>query len=507
MTKYIFLVSGARHMTKEYILGIDQGSTGSKVMVVDKAGEVVCSAYRRIESYYPEEGWLEHDPAEIWESVRECLAEVAGQFDLTKIRALGITNQRETTILWERATGRPLTPAVSWQCTRSAKIVARWEPFADEILEKTGLINNTYFSASKIVWLFENDPSLQERAERGEICFGHINTWILWKLTGGKAFLTDSANAGRTMFFDVRKNVYDGALMEKMGIPASILPEVLPCDAHFGMATEPKEVFAEPVPVMASIGDQMSALFGQACFRRGEAKCTIGTCLNLVTYTGRYEAPKNGLLPAIAANRGGELTYELEGGVYVAGSVNEWLIEQLCIASSPQEIGALAQEVASTNGVYFVPAFQGLGAPHWNVNARALIIGLSKFHDKRHICRAAMESIALQTNDVVETLKNEYGLAISTLRVDGGVAKSDFVLQLFADIIGCRIERPKNTDRTPMGAVYMAGLASGLWRDTDEVASLWKPDRTYEPHLPAAEREALIGGWKEAVKRSFDWAK
>lgn len=494
-------------MDGEYILGIDQGSTGSKVLVVDRAGEVVCSAYRRIESYYPHEGWLEHDPEEIWASVRDSLLEAAGKFDFSRIRAVGITNQRETTILWERATGRALTPAISWQCARSSRIVERWAPFADEILEKTGLLCNAYFSASKIAWALESDPALRARAERGEICFGTVNTWILWKLTAGRAHLTDTSNAGRTLLFDVRERRWDAPLMEKMGIPPQILPEVRPCDASFGLAVEPREAFRRPVPVLASIGDQMSALFGQACFERGQAKCTIGTCLNLVTYTGRCEPPTDGILPAIACDSSGELTYELEGGVYVAGSINEWLTGQLGIAGSPGEVDALAMQVESSGGVYFVPAFQGLGAPHWNPGARALIIGLSRFHDKRHICRAAAESIALQTNDVVETLKSRFGLDIGTLRVDGGVARSDFVLQCFADILNCRIERPRNTDRTPMGAVYLAGLASGLWRDRAEIRDLWKLDRAFTPSMDQARRDELLAGWREAVRRCLDWVR
>lgn len=494
-------------MEGAYILGIDQGSTGSKVMVVDRRGEVVYSAYRKIESYYPQEGWLEHDPEEIWASVRDGLTEVAGNFDFSQLRAIGITNQRETTILWERATGRALTPAISWQCARSSDIIAQWAPFSDEILEKTGLLSNVYFSASKIAWLLKQQPDLRKRAERGELCFGNINTWILYKLTGGKVHLTDSSNAGRTLLFDVRKNRWDAELIAKMDIPPQLLPEVLPCDAFFGYAVEPREVFSQPIPIMASIGDQMSALFGQACFKRGEAKCTIGTCLNLVTYTDKFEPPTDGILPAIAVNRSGVLTYELEGGVYVAGSINEWLTDQLGIVSGPQEIDALAKQVESTGGVYFVPAFQGLGAPHWNPGARALIIGLSRFHDKRHICRAAVESIALQTNDVVETLKKRFGLDIHTLKVDGGVAKSDFVLQCFADILNCRIERPRNTDRTPMGAVYLAGLASGLWHDTDELRTLWALDKAFEPRMDPAERSELLTGWREAVKRSLNWVR
>ena len=494
-------------MEGQYILGIDQGSTGSKVLIVDNKGELVCSAYRKIESYFPDDGWLEHDPINVWESVRDCLIEASKEFDFSQVRAVGLTNQRETTILWDRKTGEPLTPAVSWQCTRSQDIINRWAPMADEIMETTGLINNTYFSASKIVWLLENYPGLRERCEKGEVCFGNINTWILWNLTGGKSHLTDSSNAGRSMFFNVAKNQWSDELIAKMGIPPQILPGVLPCDGDFGMAVAPAEAFKKPVPVMASIGDQMSALFGQVCFDSGEAKCTVGTSLNLVTYTGEYLEPLKGLLPAVASNLSGKMTYELEGGVNVAGSIYEWLSDQLGVADGYKEVNALAAQVDSSDGVYFVPAFGGLFAPHWNSGARALIIGMAKFHDKRHICRAAVESIALQANDVVEVLRRDFHINMHTLKVDGGVAKSDFVMQLFADILNCRIERPANTDSTPMGAIFIAGLASGLWKDKDELRTLWKLDRAFEPKIDAGEREKLLAGWNEAVKRSFDWIK
>lgn len=494
-------------MHKKYILGIDQGSTGSKVLVVDNNGEVICSAYRGIKSLYPQDGWLEHDPEDIWKSVYECILEVADMFDMRKIRAIGITNQRETTILWERSTGKALTPAISWQCTRSQKIVDRWKELNDEILETTGLLNNTYFSASKLVWALEQNPELQERCDRGEICFGNVNTWILWKLTGGKKHLTDSTNAARTMIFDVHKDRWSDSLLSKFNIPKNILPDVQPCNSNFGYAIEPKEAFIEPIPIMASIGDQMSALFGQVCFNKGEAKCSIGTSLNLVTYTGDYAKPTDGILPSIACNYSGEITYEVEGGVNVAGSVIEWLINQLSLASNPNEVTKLAQQVESSEGVYFVPAFGGLYAPHWNSGARGVIIGLSHYHNKQHVCRAAIESIALQTNDVMAVLRNRLGLDIKTLKVDGGVAKSDFAMQIFADILNCRIERPKNTDCTPMGAVYLAGLSSELWKSKDEIRSLWKLDRAFEPRMDIKKREQLVSGWKEAVKRSLDWVK
>ena len=491
-------------MDCRYILGIDQGSTGSKAIIVDDKGEIVCSAYRKIESYFPNDGWLEHDPIGVWESVKECIEELSDKFDMSCIRAIGITNQRETTILWDKATGKPLTKAISWQCTRSQAIIDSWKPFADEILETTGLISNPYYSASKIVWALENTPGLKERCEKGEVCFGNINTWIIWNLTGGKMHITDSSNAGRTMAFDVRKNDWSDSLLTKMGIPKNILPEVTSCDGYFGDAIYPEKAFKNPIPIRASIGDQMSALFGQVCFEPGEAKCTIGTSLNLVTYTGKYANPTKGVLPAVANNFSGSMEYEVEGGVNVAGSIYEWLSEQLQITSGYQEVNELAEQVGS-DGVYFVPAFGGLYAPHWNSGARALIIGMSKYHDKRHICRAAVESIALQANDVVEVLRNDLHVNVKTLKVDGGVAKSDLVMQIFADIMNCRIERPKNTDSTPMGAVYMAGLASELWKDKEEIKSLWKLDKAFEPKISDEDRKKLVTGWNEAVKRSFDW--
>lgn len=491
-------------MHEKYLLGIDQGSTGSKAIVVNSSGEVVASAYRQIGSTFPQDGWLEHDPEDIWESVRGCLVQLAHETDLSGVCAVGITNQRETTMLWERATGKPLTPAISWQCTRSQGIIDRWAPFSGEILETTGLISNTYYSASKLAWLFENTPGLRERCERGEVCFGNVNTWIIWRLTGGHRHVTDSSNAGRTMVFDIRKNELSNSLLAKMDIPECIFPEVLPCDGDFGLACNPAEAFPTPVPIRASIGDQMSALFGQLCFEPGEAKCTVGTSLNLVTYTGRCVPPTKGILPAIASNLSGKLSYEVEGGVNVAGSIYEWLSGQLGIASGHDEINALAAQVQS-DGAYFVPAFGGLFAPHWNSGARALIIGLSKFHDKRHICRAAVESIALQANDVVETLRGDLGIDVKTLKVDGGVARSDFAMQIFADITGCRVERPVNTDSTPMGAVYVAGLAVGVWKSKEELRSLWKLDRAFEPGMDPEARKRLLSGWSEAVRRSLDW--
>ena len=486
-------------MEGKYILGIDQGSTGTKVIIVDRAGEIVASAHRPVVSIYPKAGWLEHDAAALWDTVAECITECSEKVDFSQLRAIGITNQRETVILWDRKTGEALTPAVSWQCTRSAEIAERWRPFEKEIGDSTGLNLNPYYSASKVTWLLENDPELRRRCEAGEVCFGNVNTWVLWKLTGG-AHLTDSTNAGRTMFFNVHRNEWDDELLRRMDIPKAILPEVRPCDDFFGMAVEPREAFARPVPVLGMIGDQMSALFGQICFERGEAKISLGTCMNLVCFTGRFEEQKLGIIPAIASSLGGELQYEMEGSTYVAGAVNEWLIEQLRVADSPQEICSLAEQVESSDGVYFVPAFRGLGTPYWDDDCRAEITGLSRAHDRRHVCRAALDGVALQANDILEAFR-QIGVDIRTLKVDGGLTRSDFAMQNFANITRCRIERPFNTDRTSMGAVYLAGLASGLWESQEALKEIWGLDRVFEPE-PFEGREALLEGWERAVRKA-----
>lgn len=487
-------------MEGRYILGIDQGSTGTKVIVIDQNGIEIASAHRPVRSIYPRVGWLEHDGEELWNSVAECIVELSGKLDFSELRAIGITNQRETVLLWDRSTGEAVTPAVSWQCIRSQDITDRWRCMDALVDERTGLNVNPYYSASKLAWLLEEDPELRRRCEKGEVCFGNVNTWIIWKLTGGAVHLTDSTNAGRTMFFNVHTNEWDEELLEKMNLPRNILPEVRPCNTHFGMAVEPKAAFSTPVPIMSSIGDQMSALFGQTCFSRGEAKITLGTCLNLVCFTGSFEPGRRGVVPAVAYNIDGELQYEMEGSTHVAGALLEWLIHQLGIAKSSPEICELAQQVESSQGVYFVPAFRGLGTPYWDDEARGLVCGLTRAHDKRHICRAALDGIALQANDIV-TAYRDIGIEIKTMKVDGGLARSDFAMQNLANITRCRIERPVNIDRTPMGAVYMAGLASGLWKDFEQLKEIWGLDKAFEPaEMP--EREALLEGWENAVRKS-----
>lgn len=487
-------------MKGRYILGIDQGSTGTKVIVVDQDGIVVISAHRAIRSIYPHAGWLEHDGEELWNSVAKCIVELSEKIDFSEIRAIGVTNQRETVLLWDRNTGEALTPAVSWQCVRSQDITDRWRPLDESVDERTGLNVNPYYSASKLAWLLEQDPELRRRCEKGDVCFGNVNTWLIWKLTGGTVHLTDSTNAGRTMFFNVHTNTWDEYLLEAMSLPPATLPEVKPCDTLFGMAIEPKAAFRSPIPIMASIGDQMSALFGQTCFSRGEAKITLGTCLNLVCFTGAFESGKKGIVPAIAYNYGGELQYEMEGSTHVAGAAIEWLIHQLGIADTPPEVCDLAQQVDSSEGVFFVPAFRGLGTPYWDDEARGLIMGLTRAHDRRHVCRAALDGITLQANDIVMAFR-DIGFNITTLKVDGGLARSDFALQNMANITQCRIERPVNIDRTPMGAVYMAGLASGLWKDFEELKNIWGLDKVFEPAV-MPERAALLNGWENAVRKA-----
>lgn len=491
---------------QEYILGIDQGSTGSKALIVDKNGEVVCSAYRRIKLYCPEEGYAQHDGEEIWESVRDSLIELSEKFDFSQLKAISITNQRQTWLLWERGTGKPLTPALSWADRRSEYIIERWVSFAEEIQEKTGLEPHSNYSASQLAWYLEKDPDLRARAEKAEVCFGTMDTWLLYRLTGGKSHYTDSTNADPTLFLDIHKNCYDKELLAKMGIPECILPKVLNSDAYFGDAVEPTEVFKNPVPIKAMLGDQQGAIIGQCCFERGEAKCTIGTVINLAVFTDKFEHSKLGFDSEIAKNLGGKLTYEIEGWTPVGSAVQEWVVDKLNIADSVEEISALAQEVDSSSDVIFVPSFQGHRAPYWDANARAVLVGMSMYHDKRHVCRAALESIALQTNDIIEYLKTGYGVEVQTLRVDGGAIKNDFICQLLADFTRCTIVRPVNTECTPMGGIYIAGLASGMWKDINEIKKTWKVDKKFEPTMSIEKRNNIVAHWKEAVMRSLNWA-
>ncbi|NLY89622.1 MAG: glycerol kinase GlpK, partial [Firmicutes bacterium] len=467
-------------------------------------------SYRKIKVLYPQAGWVEHEPEDIWQSVVESLQEISAKVPMAKVAAIGITNQRETVLFWEKKTGRPVTNAISWQCRRSEDICYEWRKagFEDEVREKTGAPGlDAYFSATKIAWLFRENNELREKAESGEVICGTIDTWLIWNLTAGNSHVTDSSNAVRTILYNFVEKKWDDSLLKKMGIPKKILPNVLPSNGQFGEAVSPASVFAgKPVPIRACLGDQQAALFGHACFSSEVAKCTFGTCLNLGINTGStIVKSRNGLNPTVAWNIDGEFTYKVEGGVYVAGSLFEWLVTHLGLADSVSGLVEEAKKVKSSEGVYFVPAFVGLGAPHWDMTARGTIAGMSFAHNKGHIARAAVEAVAFQTYDVLRAMEGDMGIWPETLRVDGGVAKDDFVMQILADITGCKIERPVSLDLTTLGAAYMAGLGIGIWLDLDEVASLRQVDRIFIPRLTDSERSILVDKWNRAVERAKNW--
>lgn len=495
-------------MSSDLVMAIDIGSTGTKVICVDASGSIVASANTTIDSFSPRDGWVEHDPIQLWDSVVNCLGEIRNDVSSSRVAAVGITNQRETTVIWDRKTGSPVYNAISWQCKRSADICRRYAHLEAEIEKKTGSLLDAYYSATKIVWLFENVADVRERALKGELLFGTVDSWIIWKLTNGASHKTDSSNASRTLLFNIITNQWDDALLKEFDIPEKILPAVGDSDSLFGEAVAPAEFFVKPIPIMSCLGDQQSALFGQTCFEEKEAKCTFGTCLNLGINTGKIiRSEARGLTPTIAWRTGGEMTYKVEGGVYVAGSLLNWLVKKARLASSVSELTDLAQSVDSAEGIAFVPAFVGLAAPHWDMTARGILAGLSFNHDVAHISRAALESVAFQTYDVLRTAREGLGISVQKLNVDGGMAKNDFLMQLVSDICSCSLDRAEYLESTSMGAAYLAGVSTGFWKDYSEVKRLRKTERVFEPQLSESRRENMISVWNRAVERSKGWSQ
>jgi len=488
-------------------MAIDIGSTGTKVICVDASGSIVASANTPIDSFSPRDGWVEHDPIQLWDSVVNCLGEIRNNVSSSRVAAVGITNQRETTVIWDRKTGAPVYNAISWQCKRSAEICKRYGHLEAEIERKTGSLLDAYYSATKIVWLFENVPDVRKRALKGELLFGTVDSWIIWKLTNGTSHKTDSSNASRTLLFNIITNDWDDALLKEFSVPREILPEVVDSDSLFGEAVEPNEFFDRPIPIMSCLGDQQSALFGQTCFGENEGKCTFGTCLNLGINTGKtIRSEARGLTPTVAWNIDGEITYKVEGGVYVAGSLLNWLINKVHLAANASELTDLARSVDSTEGIAFVPAFVGLAAPHWDMTARGILAGLSFNHDASHISRAALESVAFQTYDVLRTVRDGLGISIQKLNVDGGMGKNDFLMQLVSDICSCSLDRAEHLESTSMGVAYLAGMAAGFWKDLSELKKLRKTERVFEPRLSESRRESMISVWNKAVERSKGWS-
>ena len=492
----------------KYILSLDQGTTSSRAILFDNEQNIVCVQQREFEQIYPHQGWVEHNPMEIWSSQYGVMNEVIAQsgVDPKDIAGIGITNQRETTILWDKSTGRPVYNAIVWQCRRTAPLVdelLKTPGMADYIRENTGLVPDAYFSATKIKWILDNVPGAREKAEAGELLFGTVDTWLVWKLTGGKVHVTDRTNASRTMLYNIRDLCWDKRICDRLGIPACMLPEVRNCSEIYGTMN----IQGVEVPIAGIAGDQQAALFGQTCFEPGEAKNTYGTgCFLLMNTGSRLYQSKNGLLSTIAIGLDGRVQYALEGSVFVGGAVVQWLRDELHLITESADTEYFARKVRDNGGVYVVPAFTGLGAPYWDMYARGAIFGLTRGTGRNHIIRAALESIAYQTCDVLHAMEEDTGLPLRELRVDGGASANNFLMQFQADIVDRTIRRPMIRETTALGAAYLAGLATGVWRDLDDIRSQWTLDRLYEPQMPAGQRETLLAGWHKAVGRTRGWA-
>lgn len=491
----------------KYVLAIDAGTTSSRAILFNHESEIVSVAQKEFTQIYPQPGWVEHDPMEIWASQSGVISEAMAKVGATAndIAAIGITNQRETTVVWDRATGEPVYNAIVWQCRRTASYADKFQAipgFADYVQENTGLILDPYFSSTKLLWILDNVEGVRERAEKGELAFGTVDTWLLWKLTEGRVHATDYSNASRTMLFNIKTLEWDDELCEKFQAPKSLLPNVLPSSAEYGYTT----LFGGKIPITGIAGDQQSALFGQGCFEAGMAKNTYGTGCFMLMNTGT-EAVKsnNGLLTTIAWGLNGKVEYALEGSVFVAGAAIQWLRDEVRLVDTAPDSEHFAKKVADTNGVYVVPAFTGLGAPHWDAYARGVITGLTRGANKNHIIRATLESLAYQTKDVLDAMEKDAGTQLKSLKVDGGACANNFLMQFQADILGCPVDRPSIVETTAMGASYLAGLAVGFWKDQDEVAAAWKLDRTFEPMMDADTRAKLYKGWTKAVDRAKGW--
>ena len=492
-----------------YVLALDQGTTSSRAILFDNEQNIIAVRQREFEQLYPQQGWVEHDPMEIWSSQYGVMNEVVAQsgVDAHDIAAIGITNQRETTILWEKATGRPIYNAIVWQCRRTAPLVDELlsQPgMAEYIKENTGLVPDAYFSATKIKWILDHVPGARERAQAGEILFGTVDSWLVWKLTGGKVHVTDRTNASRTMLYNIHKLDWDDTLLNALDIPRAMLPRVTDSSEIYGYT----DLCGVQVPVAGIAGDQQAALFGQGCFSKGEAKNTYGTGCFLLMNTGDTIChSKNGLLTTIAISLNGKVEYALEGSVFVGGAVIQWVRDGLRMIQESRDSEYYAQKVPDNGGVYIVPAFTGLGAPYWDMCARGAIVGITRGTTQNHIIRAAEESIAYQSYDLVHAMELDVGQPITALKVDGGASRDQFLMQFQADILNKTVLRPAIRETTALGAAYLAGLATGVWKDRGEIRSLWHCNMTFTPNMEAPEREKLLAGWHKAVGRSRDWAE
>ena len=493
---------------KQYIMALDQGTTSSRAIIFDEKGTVLGMAQKEFAQYYPQPGWVEHNPLEIWESqleVAKCALKEAGVCP-QEIAAIGITNQRETAVVWDKRTGKPVYPAIVWQCRRTAPMIDGFEPeFSEYIKEHTGLVPDAYFSASKVKWILDNVPGAKEDAKRGNLLFGTIDTWLIWNLTGGDVFVTDYTNASRTMMFDIHNKCWDTYILEKLGIPQAMLADVKPSSFIYGETKA--ELFGAPICIAGAAGDQQAALFGQCCFEPGDVKNTYGTGCFLLMNTG-YEPVKsqNGLITTIAASCSDQVQYALEGSVFVAGASIQWLRDAMKLIESAAISEEVARQVQDTDGVYVVPAFTGLGAPYWNPYTRGMVVGLTRGSEKTHFVRATLESIAYQTYDVLKAMEQDMGMMLKTLKVDGGAASNDLLMQFQADILGCDVLKPLCLETTALGAAYLAGLAVGYWQDKDAIRRNWQLKTTYKPLMEKYVVNTKLKGWKKAVRCALFWA-
>lgn len=494
----------------KYVMALDQGTTSSRAIIFDENGSIVSVANKEFTQIYPKPGWVEHDPMEIWGSqigVAKEAIEKAG-ISPEDIAAIGITNQRETTIVWDKNTGKPVYNAIVWQCRRTAPICddLKNKGLAETIRKKTGLVVDAYFSGTKVKWILDNVEGVREKAEKGEVIFGNVDTWLIWNLTGGKVHVTDYSNASRTMLFNIHKLEWDEDILKELNIPKAMLPEPKPSSHIYGKTST--EAFGAEVPIAGDAGDQQAALFGQACYSAGMAKNTYGTgCFMLMNTGEKAVESKNGLLTTIAWGADGKVEYALEGSIFIAGAVIQWLRDELRIIDNAPQSEEYATKVADNNGVYLVPAFVGLGAPYWDMYARGTIVGLTRGAKREHIIRAALESITYQTRDVLEVMQKDSGITLTNLKVDGGAVANNFLMQFQSDILGVPVSRPKVIETTALGAAYLAGLATGYWGSKEEIAAKWQIDRVFKPDMDEEKRNSLYSGWTKAVKRAMEWEK
>ena len=494
----------------KYIMSLDAGTTSNRCILFNEQGEMCSVAQKEFTQYFPKPGWVEHDPEEIWATQLEVAQKAMANLgaEAKDIATIGITNQRETAIVWDKATGVPVYPAIVWQCRRTSEYCdsLKEKGLTEAFREKTGLVIDAYFSGTKVKWILDHVEGARERAERGELLFGTVETWLIWKLTQGRVHVTDYSNASRTMLFNIKTLKWDDDILNELQIPKCMLPEAQPSSCVYGETAA--QFFGGPIPIGGAAGDQQAALFGQTCFEAGEAKNTYGTGCFMLMNTGETPVYSgNGLVTTIAWGLDGKVNYALEGSIFVAGAAVQWLRDEMRFIDSSQDSEYMAQKVKDTNGCYVVPAFTGLGAPHWDQYARGTIVGLTRGVNKYHIIRATLDAICYQTLDVLHAMKADSGIALTSLKVDGGASANNFLMQTQADIIDAPVKRPRCVETTAMGAAYLAGLAVGYWESQEAIRANWEIDRTFEPAITSEEREKRVKGWRKAVKYAFDWAK